>query len=244
VSTVSSAFAAVVATDPARPLLTWYDDATGERTELSGATLANWVAKTANMLVDGCGLGVGSTAAVLTPPHWQTAALLLGVWTAGLVITSSQGTASSPGTASSHAAADVAFVPPGQPASAPDTFAVGLHPFAMPVRDLPPGVQDWVSSARVHGDFYGGPLPPDDAPALGPLTQTGLVSLATSRADALGLAAGSRVLITVDDHPDPVDWLLAPIVAGCTLVACAHPDPSTLEKRATVERAVLIPPLR
>ena len=36
--------------DPARPLLTFYDDATGERTELSVATFANWVAKTANLL--------------------------------------------------------------------------------------------------------------------------------------------------------------------------------------------------
>ena len=49
--------------DPTRPLLTWYDDATGERTELSGATLANWVAKTANLLVDGLGLGPGDRAA-------------------------------------------------------------------------------------------------------------------------------------------------------------------------------------
>src|SRR5215468_10131545 len=38
--------------DPARPLLTYYDDATGERAELSAATLANWVAKTANLLQD------------------------------------------------------------------------------------------------------------------------------------------------------------------------------------------------
>src|SRR5439155_75514 len=81
---VDSLFRAVVAADPTRPLLTWYDDATGERTELSGATLDNWVAKTANLLVDGCGLGPGDRAAVLLPPHWQTAAVLLGCWSAGL----------------------------------------------------------------------------------------------------------------------------------------------------------------
>src|SRR5690606_31992912 len=33
----------------ARPLITFYDDATGERIELSGVTTANWVAKTANL---------------------------------------------------------------------------------------------------------------------------------------------------------------------------------------------------
>ena len=56
---IARVFAAAVATDPTRPLLTWYDDATGERTELSGATLANWVAKTANLLVDEVGAGAG-----------------------------------------------------------------------------------------------------------------------------------------------------------------------------------------
>jgi uncharacterized protein (TIGR03089 family) len=233
VSTVPAAFAAAVAADPARPLLTWYDDATGERTELSGATLANWVAKTANLLTDGCGLGAGSTAAVQTPPHWQTAALLLGVWTAGIAV-------SSPSAAGDAASVDVAFVLPGQPATAPDTFAVGLHPFALPVRDLAPGVQDWVSSARVHGDFFGGPLPSGDSPALDSLTQAELVALASARAVALGIVPGSRILIDVDAHPDLVDWLVAPVVAGCTLVACAHADPSTLDKRAAVERAIVV----
>ncbi len=39
-----------LASDPGRPLVTFYDDATGERVELSVATFANWVAKTANLL--------------------------------------------------------------------------------------------------------------------------------------------------------------------------------------------------
>ena len=37
---------------PARPLVTFYDDATGERVELSVATYANWVAKTAGLAQD------------------------------------------------------------------------------------------------------------------------------------------------------------------------------------------------
>ncbi|HET6211502.1 MAG TPA: TIGR03089 family protein, partial [Micromonosporaceae bacterium] len=43
---VGALLARAVAAEPARPLITYYDDATGERTELSAATLANWVAKT------------------------------------------------------------------------------------------------------------------------------------------------------------------------------------------------------
>src|SRR5690242_4472958 len=85
-NTVPSLFAALVAAEPSLPLLTHYDDASGERTELSGATLANWVAKTANLLVDGAGLEPGAHATVWLPPHWQTAAVLLGAWSAGLTV--------------------------------------------------------------------------------------------------------------------------------------------------------------
>ena len=73
--------------DPAGPLLTYYDDATGERTELSATTLANWVAKTANLLRDDVGAAPGDRVAVLLPAHWQTAAVLLGAWAAGAVVT-------------------------------------------------------------------------------------------------------------------------------------------------------------
>ena len=44
--------AAAVRREPAAPLLTHYDDVTGGRVELSATTLANWVAKTANLLQD------------------------------------------------------------------------------------------------------------------------------------------------------------------------------------------------
>src|SRR5215212_11295858 len=72
--------------DPARPLLTHYDDATGERVELSAATLDNWVAKTANLLQDEFDVGPGSTVALATPVHWQTAAVLLAVWSCGATV--------------------------------------------------------------------------------------------------------------------------------------------------------------
>ncbi len=64
--------------DPVGPRITYYDDATGERIELSTVTLANWAAKTANLLRDELGAGPGSRVAVLLPAHWQTAAVLFG----------------------------------------------------------------------------------------------------------------------------------------------------------------------
>src|SRR3954468_9574040 len=80
-----------MARNPAAPLLTFYDDVSGERTELSGTTLANWVAKTANLLQDEFDIGPGSPVAVSLPVHWQTAAVLLGVWSCGAAVLDTAG---------------------------------------------------------------------------------------------------------------------------------------------------------
>lgn len=70
--------------DPTRPMLTFYDDDTGERTELSALTLGNWAAKTANFFRDELGLSPADTILVDLPEHWQTVAILLGAWWAGI----------------------------------------------------------------------------------------------------------------------------------------------------------------
>ena len=67
----------------ARPLITFYDDATGERIELSAVTTGNWAAKAANLLRDEGDLEPGGRVAVLLPAHWQTAAVLLASWWCG-----------------------------------------------------------------------------------------------------------------------------------------------------------------
>lgn len=69
--------------DPTRPLLTYYDHASGERVELSVATTANWVAKTANYLTDELGIDSGDAVSVLLPLHWQAAVVLLASWAVG-----------------------------------------------------------------------------------------------------------------------------------------------------------------
>ena len=133
-NTITQAFAAAVRRDPTAPLLTWYDDASGDRTELSGATLDNWVSKTANLLVDGVGLGHGDIVALILPPHWQTAALLLGVSVAGLA--ADLGEEPQP--------VEAVFTTPDLVARATawsglDRYATGLLPLAMPLRTLPEG---------------------------------------------------------------------------------------------------------
>jgi uncharacterized protein (TIGR03089 family) len=229
--TVGAMFAEAVRRDPASPAFTFYDDATGERTELSGATLGNWVAKTANMLVDDCHLEPGQWASVGLPPHWQTAAVLLGCWTAGVAVTAAPDPA------------DVAFVDLTRAAQtwpATDRYVLGLHPLALPLPTVPDGHLDFTTEVRAHGDYFfpAGPIPPQTAAwraGNGDVAQVDLVAQAADRAAALGIAAGARVLIDLAAHPDPVDWLLAPLAAGASTVACRHLDTTKLGARADAE---------
>jgi uncharacterized protein (TIGR03089 family) len=235
-TTIPAALAAAVRRDPTTPLLTWYDDASGDRTELSGATLDNWVAKTANLLIDGAGLGTGDTAGVLLPPHWQTAAVLLGAWAAGLAVRVDgppepvDALFSTPGAADDWAAAD--------------RYATGLLPLAMPLRDVPPGFVDYPTEVRNYGDHFRAiqPVAPGDVAFAGPAPRTHAEAMraAADRAAALGIEAGARVLIDAGRHADPVDWLLAPLAAGASIVLCANLDTAKVGDRSAAERVTLV----
>lgn len=71
--------------NPGRPLLTFYDEATGERVELSVVTYANWVAKLSS-LYDELGLERGMTLRVDLPVHWLVPVVLGAAWNVGLVV--------------------------------------------------------------------------------------------------------------------------------------------------------------
>jgi uncharacterized protein (TIGR03089 family) len=237
-TTIPQAFAGAVRRDPTAPLLTWYDDATGDRTELSGATLDNWVAKTANLMVDGLGLGSGDTVAVLLPPHWQTAAVVLGVSAAGLAV--DLGDRPQP--------VDALVTCPDRVAAAAawpaaDRFATGLLPLAMPLRELPPGFVDYVTEVRNHGDHFrgAGVGGGSDQALIGPIPLSHLAVLrtATERAAELGITAGDRVLIDTRTHADPTDWLFAPLAAGASVVLCANLHPDKVAPRAEAEKVTV-----
>lgn len=237
-TTIPKAFSEAVRRDAAAPMLTWYDDATGDRTELSGATLDNWVSKTANMLIDGVGAGPGDTAAVLLPPHWQTAAIVLGAAAAG--IASDLGGRPGP--------VDALFTCPEKVAAAAgwatgDRYATGLLPLAMPLREVPPGYVDYVTEVRNFGDHFGGqPVTSDSRALAGPveLSHLAVLRTATGRAVELGIAAGDRVLIDARAYPDPIDWLFAPLAAGASIVLCANLDPAKLDDRTNSEKVTVV----
>jgi uncharacterized protein (TIGR03089 family) len=242
-NTVPSLFAALVAADPSLPLLTHYDDESGERTELSGATLGNWVAKTANLLVDGAGVAPAARATVWLPPHWQTAAVLLGAWSAGLTVGYGEPTAE----AAYVEFASLEAVEAGAPIGDAERLVLGLAPMGQPLREVPAGWTDYITEVRQHGDVFTGPAVAEATVALvdpdgTPITQGDLVERARRRAGDLGIAPGTRVLIDADAFPHPVDWLLAPITAGAQIVLCTHSDLKKLPARAETERATPVGP--
>lgn len=230
-TTVSSAILdPLLAADPAGPRITYYDDATGERIELSTATLANWAAKTGNLLRDELGAGPASRIAVLLPTHWQTAAVLFGIWWIGaeVVLDDSQ--------------ADIALCTADRLSEADDAVGAGevavlsLDPFGKPVPDLPVGLTDYATAVRVHGDQISPERHP--GPALDGRSVTETLAAAQASATAQGFLATDRVLSTKtwDTADDLTDNLLAMFAVGASLVQVASPDPSALDRRRQMEK--------
>ncbi|MGA8114875.1 MAG: TIGR03089 family protein, partial [Actinocatenispora sp.] len=196
-STPAGALAAALRADPNGPLLTYYDEQTGERTELSARTLDNWVCKTANLLVDGAGLTVDDPVAVLLPAHWQTAAVLLGCLAAGTPVRTA------PVTGHNADPVEVAFGTPARLADVrtlrpAETYLLGLAPMAAPLAELPPRTADYVLEVRAFGDNFAAPLPDPAGTALldpVPVSHRELVERAAAHAGGAGLHRGGRLLI-------------------------------------------------
>jgi uncharacterized protein (TIGR03089 family) len=221
-------FSQLLAAEPSRPFVTYYDEASGERSELSAKSLANWVAKTHHLLTDELGLGVGDRALIALPLHWISVPALLGCLTAGLALVPSGD-------------ADVAFVAPETLAAAGgacDVYAIAPSSAAVGFGGSAPApALDYVTAVRPQEDKWPSvhmPATPDD-PCL-PGRSRGEVA---TRASDTGLAAGARVLATgtwtsVDDW---IETLLAPIAVGGSLVVVANcADEAVLERRAQQER--------
>lgn len=234
----------------ARPLVTYYDDAVGERIELSGATTVNWAAKAANLLRDECDVEPGSRVALLLPAHWQTAAVLLAAWWCGAEVVApgdvpgAVGSQSStPGPAADWVLTDAEHLDAAlglQPAGG--VVALSLDPFGKGIPGLHDGVLDFATEVRLHGDEFVPWEPvPAGAPALAGASVDHVLADARARAATRGLAPGDRVLSTLDwDTADGLgDGLLAVLAAGASLVQCRHADPTKLDARATAERAAV-----
>lgn len=226
--------------DPGRPLITFYDDATGERVELSVATFANWVAKTSNLIQNELGAQPGDRLALLLPGHWQTAVWLMAAFSTGVLA-----------------------VPGGDPAGAdlvvsgPDTLeqarACGGERMALALRPLggrfpapPAGFADYAVEVPTQGDRFVpytpvGPRTPALELAGEVLDAAEVVARARRSAGVLGLERGARLLsgLAFDDWEGLAAGLLAPLAAGASVVLCRHLDKlpaDQLDNRVAAER--------
>jgi uncharacterized protein (TIGR03089 family) len=223
-------------TDPVGPRITYYDDATGERIELSAVTLANWAAKTGNLLRDELGAGPGSRIAILLPAHWQTAAVLFGVWWVGAeaVLAPADAADFALCTAERLDEADAAVSPGGEVA------VLSLDPFGRPAPDLPIGVTDYATAVRVHGDQIVPERHP--GPPLAGRSVDQILADCENSAAARGLTSSDRVLSSASwlGPGELVDGLLAIMAVGASLVQVANPDPSALQRRVETEKVTRV----
>lgn len=136
----------LVLRDPGRPRVTWYGDG-GERVELSGAVLANWVTKATNLVVEEYDLAPGARVLVDLPTHWRAVVWWSAVWRAGATVV----------TPRSDAAADLVVTSaPERHPDAPDLVAVALPALARRWEGaLPAGAVDGAAATMTYGDVLG-----------------------------------------------------------------------------------------
>ncbi|MGW0500144.1 TIGR03089 family protein [Streptomyces sp. NPDC003007] len=234
-----------LAADPGRPLVTFYDDATGERVELSVATFANWVAKTSNLLQDELSVEPGDRVALLLPAHWQTAVWLLACASVGVVADMS----------GDARAADVAVSGPDRLEEARacpgSRIAMALRPLGGRFPQAPEGFADYAVEVPGQGDRFVPYAPVDpEGPALivagREFSGAEVVERARAEATALGLTGpGSRILsgLPYDTWEGLNAGLYGPLATGGSVVLCRHLEQAgdgVLDKRVDSERVTTI----
>ncbi|MET3808750.1 uncharacterized protein (TIGR03089 family) [Nakamurella sp. UYEF19] len=215
--------------DAHRPRVTTYSG--GFRTELSTASLANWSAKVAGLLLDELGCRPGDLVHVGVGAGWQTAPILLGSWWAGLTVTDLD-----------LPEAAASFVSDGADPSigaADEVFVVSGHPLGAPSQQIAAHQRDFTTAVLPQADRFA-PRGPADAGAV--LTSAGRVPVDDLLAAARGVALhpGARLASILP-------WFLPHGVAGTLLAALAadgslvHSDSTgqTLIDQAVAERATV-----
>ena len=213
--------------DGARPLITYYDLATGARTELSGRTFANWVDKTYHLLVE-CDVQPGDEVSMPLaadhPGHWVTLALVAGAWQAGAVVV--------PGL--TLGAAVTAVGPEGVNVQVDGTLlACSLHPLGFGFSEaLPAGVIDFSIDVRSQPDAHAEEPVPESAPAW----RDGQATF--SHADLLAVdPVTERVLVRpTTAFATLTAGYLAPLLGGGSAVIVLGDDEEAISRIAAEER--------
>ena len=235
-------------TDPGRPLVTFYDDATGERVELSVTTYANWVAKVGSLLTEEHDLERGQRLCIDLPAHWLGTVFLGAAWTVGLAVIAPEDALAGGADAvvcgpdSLERWADTLTRPK---VSGGSTFGPVLACSLLPMgvrfaEPLPEGVHDVGVEVWSQPDSFTPYDPPtgDDAAtagAFGDSTQAELWGAAT----AGRLVAGGGRLLSEANPASPPGFatFTEPLANGGSLVLVVHSEPERLAATYIAERA-------
>jgi uncharacterized protein (TIGR03089 family) len=220
----------------AEPLVTFYDVRTGERTELSVTTYANWVAKTSSLLLEEYDVERGGRVRVDLPTHWLGPVLLGAVWNLGAVALLADGPAdlvvTGPDGLDRHAGAST------------PVLATALHPLGRPFDEpLPGGVDDFGTSVWSQPDAFTPYDPPqdDDLAIQGaPDADTSLTQAQTWSAAAAGslLTSGGRLFTEANPaSPSGFASFTQPLVlSGSVVLVAGDPDPGWIDSMCDTER--------
>ena len=117
-------------------------------------TTANWVSKTANLLVDEYDLESGETVAIGLPPHWLGVVWALSAWSAGAAVTTGEGSLAITG-------------PDFGVRGSRETIASALLPLGGRFREpLPDGIHDYGAEVYNHPDLFVPFDPPTPVPGV------------------------------------------------------------------------------
>lgn len=240
----------------AEPLLTYYDVAGAERTELSATTFANWVDKTSNLLNDEFALAPGDAVsidlAIDHPGHWVTLVWVAALWQLETVVVI-------PGSTSVHAADPVLEVigpeRTHEPSGLIPRLAARLHPLGLGFDvALPDDVVDYAAEVRGQADRFVGTPPRPEALAWvdvdRELTQQQLLAeLGSDIADqsSAGSSAGSsadssaghtrRTVVPGRAWVTVREALIRPVATGGSAVIVRGATEADLRRIAAAERA-------
>lgn len=231
--------------DPGRPRITWYG-ADGERVELSGAVLANWVAKTANLLVEEFDAAPGTRVLLALPVHWRSAIWALAVWLVGacVVVPTTTDDDDAGTTGQGRVARPVDLVVTDRPAAHPSAREVVAVTLAALARRfdgaLPAGAIDAAAAVMTYSDRLGWvPETEPEQPALlasGRATSHSALAAAAARTTT---ASGMRVLLTGAGLETTLTQVLAVLTTAGSVVLLDDTTATSLRSDAA-RRAALI----
>jgi uncharacterized protein (TIGR03089 family) len=220
------------------PRLTWYGPA-GERVELSGRVLDNWVAKTSNLLQDELDAEPGTRLRLDLPAHWKSLVLALAAWQLGMEVVLDAAEAellatAEPGPAAAQGAFDA-------------VMAVALPALAMRwLGELPSGVVDYAAEVRSHGDFF---MPQVEPEAVRPALRSaggavhahadllaGFAAPAAATPGGASADGGERVLVRAAEGLESVLAQSLGTWQRDGSVVLVHPDVAVTERLLSDER--------